>query len=366
MMAIKRRAFLGGLLATPLWLQSLHTVQAAALPALLVSAAQLPDGSHALVVLGADGKTLLQHPLPDRAHQVLLHPIRPWVIAVARRPGTFIEVVDLTTQRRVKQIRTEPGYHLYGHAQVSPDGRYLWTTERQPDANEGVVVMRDLENGGQIVKQFGTAGVGPHELKFIDESQLVVANGGILTEGREKLNLASMQPSLVRIHPFTGQLLEQQQLPAHYHQCSIRHIDTAPNGAVLVAMQYQGGLLDTVPLVAIQRPGQPLRPLMMPDAERLSLKQYCGSACVDARGRYAAVSAPRGDKVLFWSLDDEQYLGAVKARDACGLAAGKEAGEFYVSTGAGKLYSVLAPLLGKQRLPTPGQDIAWDNHMMLG
>lgn len=365
-MAIKRRAFIGGLLTSPLWLQSLPYTQAAALPATLVSAAQLPDGTHALVLLGADGQVLLQHPLPDRAHQVLLHPTRPWVIAVARRPGTFIEIVDITTQQRVRQIRTEPGFHLYGHAQISPDGRYLWTTERQPTADEGVVVMRDLENGAQVVKQLGTAGVGPHELKLIDETHLVVANGGILTEGREKLNLASMQPSLVRLHPFSGQLLEQRQLPAEYHQSSIRHIDTALDGTVLVAMQYQGGLLDAAPLVAVQRPGQSMRPLWIPEAERLSLKQYCGSACVDSRGAYAAVSAPRGDKVLFWSLADEQYLGAVKARDACGLAAGLQAGEFYVSTGAGKLYRVSAPQLGKQRLPTPHDPMAWDNHMMLG
>lgn len=369
-MEINRRQFsllLGGALISPTLLA--QTGNAGRAP-LYASAATDRDGSHHLRMVAQDGSVILDHILPQRAHHVDRHPTLPWLAAVARRPGRYIDVVDYNSGTLVQRIEPESGRHFYGHAIFSTDGHYLISCENNVADGQGRITVRDIQKGFSKIADHPSYGIGPHELALMpDGKSLVVANGGILThpdKGRDKLNLDSMRPSLAYIDLQTGKLLVQVEPPAELHQLSIRHLDVNADGQVVIALQYQGAKYDDVPLVAMHQRGKPLQLLHAPDNVNRAMKQYCGSARFDASGRYAAVSSPRGDLVTFWDSRNGQYLGQCKTRDGCGLAATTLPGEFLISTGTGRLYRF--DMASQTRQPIKLDDnlsVAWDNHMTL-
>jgi hypothetical protein len=52
-------------------------------------------GHHAVCVINERGQTTQAVPLPGRGHAVARHPRRAEAVALARRPGTFMMVVEL-------------------------------------------------------------------------------------------------------------------------------------------------------------------------------------------------------------------------------------------------------------------------------
>lgn len=366
MTGIKRRQLLAAL-GAGLLLPALPSL--AASPALrFASACQDADRNHWLALFDERGQLLLKHRLPGRAHHVAAHPSEPWLMAVARRPGRFIELVDYRSGERIQRIEAGPQRHFYGHAVFSADGRWLAATENQLPSGEGRLVIRDCRDNFRIVADHPSYGIGPHELAYLpDQHSLVVANGGILTQpdqGRRKLNLDSMQPSLAYIDGTSGQLLEQVGMPAELHQLSIRHIDINRHGEVAIALQYQGGKQDRVPLVALHRQGRPLQLLEAPEPVRLAMRQYCGSARFDRSGELFAISSPRGDLVTLWRRDG-RFIDSFRVRDGCGLAATDRDREFVISSGNGRCYRYDLTTRRKRKLPALAQgSLAWDNHMV--
>ncbi|WP_036190731.1 DUF1513 domain-containing protein [Marinobacterium lacunae] len=337
-------------------------------PILIASAADTTDGKHWLIVMDDLGVERLRHLLPERAHHVAAHPTRPWVAAVARRPGYYIDVVDYNNAQLVHRIEPQSGRHFYGHAIFTPDGNGLWATEMDMDSGEGRVTLRTLADPAKPLLDFSTAGIGPHELLLSpDGSTLVIANGGILTDGRDKLNIDSMQPSLAYLDVASGALLEQRFLAPDDHQLSIRHMDINANGEVIIALQYQGEATDDKPLVALHRRGEALLLLRAPADINRQMAQYCGSARFDSSGRIAAVSAPRGNLITFWDVAENRFLTSLRTADGCGLAATDEPEVFIASSGRGRCYTLYPrddyrePLL----LPPQLSSLAWDNHMAL-
>lgn len=363
-MAINRRQFLQHLLAgLVLNASPLVSAQHTSRPLMFASASRFKQ-QYWLHLLTENGTEKVRHLLPKRAHQIVVHPHKPWLLAVSRRPGTSMDCVNYETGALIKRIECAPHQHLYGHAQFSADGRYLWSTENDMRTHEGLVVVRDAHNHFAIQARWLSGGVGPHELRLMpDQRTLVVANGGIKTQGRTPINLDSMQPSLVYLDTHTGRQLEHVSLAPKFHQCSIRHLDVSAQGRVLVALQYKGDMADKVPLIVQHTQGQALQTLAVPDDEYPKLRHYCGSACFDSTGELAAVSAPRGDRILFWSAAQGRYLGTTIAKDGCGLAATQQPFTFMVSTGRGKWYKVDALSGKKQRISLPDSNIEWDNHL---
>jgi len=335
---------------------------------LFASAGKSQDGQHLLLLVDEEGREVLQHRLPGRAHHVASHPQQPILAAVARRPDRFIDLVDYQQGGLLQRIEAGPGRHFYGHAIFSNDGRYLISSENQLSDGSGRITLRDSQQDYAIVADHPSYGIGPHEIALLaNGKQLAIANGGILThpdKGREKLNLDSMQPSLAIIDLHDGTLIEQQFMPPELHRLSIRHLDVNARDEVIIALQYQGDAWDDVPLVALHRPGQPLQLLHAPDEVNRRMKQYCGSARFDSSGRYAAVSSPRGDLITFWDSQDGSYLSQSRVRDGCALAATQRAGEFLVTSGRGRAYHYDLLRGDKQLQPLQlKQPVSWDNHM---
>ncbi|MGB1237088.1 MAG: DUF1513 domain-containing protein [Pseudomonadales bacterium] len=359
---MQRRAF-NKLLCSWLGCASLGTghLLHAATPLWFASASEDSEGRHSVVVFDEVGGERFRHPLISRAHQVLKHPTRDLLLVVDRRPGRYLDVLDSRTGTLLKRLSPQEGQDFCGHIQFTLDGRFLLTTESITHSSEGLVVTRDLDDDFDVIGRVSSGGLGPHQLIVADADTLVVANGGIHERGREKLNLQTMQPNLSYLDLHSGDIVEQVALAADYHQASIRHIDVV-QGQVLLAMQHQGALTEQVPLVARHRRGEAIEPLPIPEAEYFQLRQYCGSACLSASASTAAVSAPRGDKILFWDLERGDFLRAVKVADGCGIARTETADEYLISSGRGRTYRINARS-GVRRKLSDKPTLKWDNHL---
>ena len=321
-----------------------------------------------LTALDADGRTLIKVPLPDRGHDTAIDPAGQRAVIVARRAGRFAMVVDLASGQLEREITAEPGRHFYGHGIFSADGALFYTTESDYAAGDGKIGVRDAKDGFRWLGELPSHGIGPHQLALLSDGETIaVANGGIRThpaQGRLKLNLDSMEPSLVRLERASGKLIESRSLAPWLHQLSIRHIAVDGADRIAVAMQHEGSVEDRVPMVAIDRGDGDLALLRAPEAVELRMRNYCGSVCLDGNAQMMAVSHPRGGQITFWSWPDGDYCGHIDVFDGCGLAPASAAGHFWISNGRGEL--ILYDALGGN--DTPQQvvrhvDRFWDNHL---
>ena len=336
-----------------------------------LSAATGYDGEHRFAVVNTDGATLSTHLVPDRGHAAAVSPDRRIAVLCARRPGRFIQVIDLASGTVTRQVDAAEGRHFYGHAVFSHDGTRLLATENAYRSGDGKVGLYDVAGGFVRLGEWPTHGIGPHELALMpDGDTLVVANGGILTHpdrGREKLNLDRMSPSVVLIDTRNGTLVEQVALPPTLHQLSTRHLAVGPHGQIAVVMQYQGPADDLPPLVGVidwlGRGRNRLRLLSAPEPIQRRMANYCGSVAFDSSGEVFGVSSPRGDLFTFWNRDGAVIASAAVA-DGCGLAPIGPAGAFVLSSGLGGLWRFDVGRHVLERLPGPGgMPLQWDNHL---
>ena len=352
---------------------------AAATPLLLTAASTRAD-EHFLVGFRHDGVAFHQVfklPLPERGHHVAVQAERGFFVSIARRPGTTLVLAELATGNLIREIRAPADRHFYGHGVFSADGEWFYTTENafedSSDASGRLVAWRVSGAGSDAtlerVHDWPSYGVGPHELLLMpDGNTLAIANGGIRTHpshDRDILNLDTMQPSLTYIDRRDGKLLEQQGLPAEFHQCSIRHLDVSANGTVVLGMQFEGEAFMTVPLVATHKRGETLQLLLAPPELQPQLNQYVGAIRFAADGRHFAATCPRGNQFTVWDSETGTLVHALRARDNCGVIASDKG--FVYSTGMGKVAELdlqsgsISEFDGAEQLA-----LLWDNHLCSG
>ncbi len=165
-----------------------------------------------------------------------------------------------------------------------------------------MVGVYDATDGFSRIGEFPTHGVGPHEMLLMPDGRtLAVANGGIETHpdfGRAKLNLPTMQPSLVFLDRENGALLESHRLPPSLHQLSIRHMAIAADGHVWFGCQHEGPQSEQPALVGVARPGEELALVDMPRDVLSGLRNYVGSVAANVEAGTVAVSSPQGNNLV--------------------------------------------------------------------
>ncbi len=323
---------------------------------ILASACRLPGGAHALALFTERGEILKIIDLPGRGHDVVVHHQSRRAAVFARRPGTFALALDGPRQPPVT-FATPPGRHFYGHGTFSAAGDLLYATENDFEAARGVIGVYDATDGYRRVGEFGSGGVGPHELALLGDGRtLVVANGGIETHpdfGRAKLNLGTMSPSLAIIDPRHGEIIERQSLPPASHQLSIRHLAVDRDGTVWFGCQSQDRVWLAQP-VGHYKPGGEARLLDLPDDAATGMQGYVGAVAVS--GDLVAFSSPVGNALL--TLD--RARGTVHALrhepEVCGVADGT----------AGLIATSLrgAVLTADRDGARTDMDLRWDNHLI--
>lgn len=330
-------------------------------PAFL-AAARDRDGRFAIWGLAADGTRLFSQPLPDRGHAATAHPTRPEAVAFARRPGTFALVIDCATGRLRAQLTPPEGRQFNGHGAFSGDGMRLYTSEVVADGSAGRIGVWDVSRGYVRVGEFSSNGIGPHEiLRLPGTETLVVANGGIQTDpqDRTKLNIDTMRPNLSYLSS-QGEVIEVVELPQDLRQNSIRHLARRSDGLVAFCMQWQGDLMEPVPLLGLHRLGARAPVLANPaPAEILAMNGYAGSVAFARGGREVGITSPRGGMVQVYDADTGAPVWSVRRADVCGLGPCASGG-FTATDGQG----LVAQIADQTLIPFARADVAWDNHLV--
>lgn len=326
------------------------------------------EATHQVSRLDIQTGQLQTRQIPFRAHDIHPLPQQQQVLAFGRRPGRYCALANFNHEG-VELIEAAKGRHFYGHGCLNQQADTLFTTENHYDAARGVIGIRDLTSQ-QIIGEYESYGVGPHDIHLMpDGKTLVIANGGIKTHpdfGRRKLNLKSMQPSLVYVDIENGKKIEEYRL--HDHQLSIRHLTVTKDGDVGVATQYQGKLHKRQPknLVAWQKNGTGLQALSIQESAITHFKGYMADLAVDIEQQLLAVTSPRGNQLAFWDISEQQFLHALPLPEPSGIVFQAETGKFLVSSANGSVYTVTATK--EKSVANPIQQFAnlkWDNHMML-
>lgn len=327
--------------------------------ALFAAAFQKRDGGFGVALLTDRGELVLATALPERGHDVTFDPLSRRSVVFARRPGTFMVVVDHQGRAAPQTIVSPPGRHFFGHGLFSPDGKLLYATENDFDTAEGMVGIYDATASFRRLGEFATHGTDPHEMLLMPDGRtLAVANGGIETHpdfGRAKLNIATMQPSLVFLDRETGGLVEKHQLEASLHQLSIRHMDLDGSGRLWFGCQYEGASEDAPLLVGRAAPGEALGLVDMPEAVLTGFRNYIGSVAANPAAGTVAVSSPEGNQMAVLDASSGKVLLARPMTEVCGLAA--DGSGFLATTGTG---DVVAP----DRAPVSRAAFGWDNHIL--
>lgn len=354
---ITRRALLAGgaaLLARPRTLSASNEGRE-----LFAAAYKERTGGYGVAILAGDGDIVSRLPLPDRGHDITCDPACGRFVAFARRPGLFAVVFDRRGRRAPVTIAAAKGRHFFGHGVFSSDGKLLYATENDFDRASGMIGVYDASDGFKRLGEFPTHGMDPHELLLMpDGKTLAVANGGIETHpdfGRAKLNLATMEPSLVFIDSEHGDLVEKHGLPAALHRLSIRHMAIDAAGRCWFGCQFEGPQSATPPLLGHVAQGNGVTLIEIPEDTLRSMRNYVGSVAYNAKENMIAISSPRGNRMAVVDAGTAALRHVESLTEVCGLASHGEG--FVASTGDGAI--VFASGAHKRY-----DDLVWDNHIL--
>ena len=332
---------------------------------LFLSAATDVQGNHCAAGFDAAGELVFRTPIAFRGHELVVAPDRRSAVVIARRPGNQLVRIRLDDGSAIHQKASAADRHFYGHGVYTGDGKFLLTTENDFERGKGVIAVRDAETFN-VVDEFDSHGVGPHELRWLEDKQtLAVANGGIATHpeyGRSKLNTGAMQPNLAFVDGTNGML--RQIIEPNDRQNSIRHIDVLPGDRVVIAMQQEGGPGADTPLVAVGDRAAGMRSLEMPAADLRELRQYTASVCIDRATGHGIATCPRGNRITFWDMNAGTYRGAERIADAAGVCVDELAAEFVVTSGRGTIHRFDTRSFElKTKKTTRVTGLSWDNHL---
>ena len=306
--------------------------------------------------------------IPFRAHDILPFADQQRVLAFGRRPEMQCVVVDTEIAENQLMDAAE-GRHFFGHGCFTEDNTTLFTTESEYDEARGVIGIRDAKTL-DIIGEYDSYGVGPHDMHLMpDGKTLVIANGGIETHpdyGRRKLNIDTMQPSLVYVDVASGKKIDEYRLSDH--KLSIRHLVVSAAGDVGVATQYQGDTYREQPqtLVAWQPYGKELQEIAIPAPLTQSIRGYMADIAFDDQNQVLAVTAPRGNRLTLWDTRESKLLQEIELAQPSGIQYVAAQQRFIVSTAKGSLLTIKLDK-GQVHVDTLYSDpnTTWDNHLVI-
>jgi len=183
-----------------------------------------------------------------------------------------------------------------------------------------------------------------------DGKTLCVANGGIRThpdQGRQKLNLPTMMPSIAFIDAESGALLSSHALAANLHRLSLRHMAVDARRRVWIGGQYEGDVLDDVPVLARLDQDTGLVSVGLEGHAALALGKYAGSLAMGNDGTTLAVTSPKSGVLVRLDTQTGKTLEMVFETGTCGVQAKRDG--FVSSSETG-------------RFGQASHKRAWDNH----
>lgn len=201
------------------------------------------DSAHHVGQLAVDWAARTLHVVgdtvvPSRPHGMFAEP-GGGLLAVALRPGRWLLRMDAGGRvvDRLDIADEKLPRRFGGHVIASADGRRLYTTETDTTSGRGRIGVRDARTLKKL-DDWDSGGVEPHQLLLDPEGHVVLANGGIWRDARDrKIMLDRMEASLVRVHGDSGAMLGRWR--AEDPRLSVRHLAWGVDGLLGVALQAE-------------------------------------------------------------------------------------------------------------------------------
>jgi hypothetical protein len=364
-MVIDRRSFLVGAAAGVVAGGAAWRARADAPSALFAAARRGADGHYSAALFTGEGQDVHAVPLPGRGHDITVSPIDRTCVVFARRPGNFAVAFSADRRRAPVVFTTPPDRHFYGHGVFSRDGRLLYATENDFDGARGVIGVYDVAAGYRRIGEFSSGGIGPHDLALVGAaSVLVIANGGLIEhpdfgDGRRILNPGSIETTIAYVDLRTGDLLERHGLGAA-GTLSLRHLDVARDGTVIIGAQIARGPVGAEALVYSHRRQRPLETIALPADAAHGLSGYVSSVACDRAGDVVAVTSAKGARAVVLDIASGKLVQMYPIDDVSGIAPAPTPADFLVTAGTGRV----AIIAGRDDAHMAGTATPWrwDNH----
>ncbi len=139
------------------------------------------DTGYAVVVTDQRFNPTHAYPIPQRGHDVVVHPQYPLAVAIARRPGLFLQPINWLNGENWESVLAPSDRVFYGHGLFSSEGTFFYTTEGVRETSEGVLGIYHVDVDQKAFKRVGEwpiNGIGPHELVWATKDILAIAVGG--------------------------------------------------------------------------------------------------------------------------------------------------------------------------------------------
>lgn len=270
-------------------------------------------------------------PLDFFAHGVVPDPTQPRRLVLFEKIGKGACEVDLIDRKMVRKVETVKERLFYGHGAFTPDGKTLFATETEVDADyKGMIAVRDGKTF-QILDAMPTYGAAPHDCQLIDGGKtLVVTNGGAPVDREPR-------PSVTYVELSTKKLLTRLEFETPLINAG--HLALTASGDMAVVSAPREGLpdmVDRVGGVSLRRGDQPLRTMQIKGVTD-KLKGEVLSVCIHEATGVAACTCPLGNLVTFWDLQDRKLIKSVEFRRPRGVALTLDNAHFVVSFGEGEI-----------------------------
>ena len=348
-MAINRRQFIQAGIGTTLF-SALPGLQAAESdPALLLGASRLEADHYAVSAISTDGRLHWQLPLPDRGHDVAVNADHGLGVAIARRPGHYLLLFDVRSGQLVQQQAVDPAIHLNGHAAWIGD-RLIVSASDANTSRTHLQIYTLSKRQLTLTDEQSYDFLGPHEIIFV-QGRLILAVGGLHTEGRTVLNRDAIHSGVVELNPSTL-TIETAYWPESRF-VSWRHLAVDSSGQILVAGQSQAVDAPSEPLLLSIRDNSMI-PFQAPATLWNRLQGYIGS--IHACGARILASSPRAHWLGVFEQTSLALTTQILQHDLCALTSIKQ--QAFAASGTGQLWRDTQPSIQTR--------IIWDNHLTVG
>lgn len=259
------------------------------------------------------------------AHGFAVHPRRPGQAALLEKRGPGGAYVDLEERAVIRPIRPMPGHHFYGHGAFSREGDALFAVETDLGSNGGAISVRDAE-GFEVIDQFPTYGMAPHDCLLIEDGKtLVITNGG----GRIGTDDFG---SVAFVDVASRKLLEEHKISAP--AINAGHVAVGKGREFVVISAPRDGLPEEdIGGVSVRLRGKAIRTAREPSAVTSQMKGESLSVCIHDETRTALVTHPYGDFISFWNMDKGALFATLALPNARGVTLTRDRRYYAVAFG---------------------------------
>ena len=250
-------------------------------------------------------------------HGFAIDPLRPQRVASFQKIGPGAATVDLGSGKVLATIAPRGSQQFYGHGAFTADGKVLLSTERDEQAQRGLIGMRDARTL-EYLGEFPSFGDSPHDCHLIESGKtLVVANG---------------DGSVAFIDIRSQKLLEKLSIPnrrfnaGHLHLLPQRKFIAVSAPAKGLGETELGGIsvrLARKTWSSLNEPAD-LVSKMVGEALSIAVSPYAGAF---------AVTHPSANLVSFWSTEAAAALGTLSFVRPRGVEISRDGRLFLISHG---------------------------------